>query len=387
MMRGLSTVAEVEVFCLAPPGEPQPPRQPEVSRVVTAPLVRRPGSQWLPGWARGGAPRRVEAIDWTEARRELAAWNPQVDLVWYSHVDTWAALSDLLAGVPAIVDFDNLENHLMRLRRFAGPHLGPAAHHDGAGSVATELARWATSRAFDLIDEPRFGDLYRRCSESVERVVVCSELDVARSGLDNVSVVPNGGSPPKGFQTDRRSLRGERPTLSFVGALDYEPNTDAVEWFVSSVYPLIRARVPDVQFRVVGRGAECVSVDRRTPGLVFTGPVEDLDAELALTDVSVVPIRLGAGTRLKVVEAMAAHLPLVTTTVGCEGIDLMHRDEALIADDPRRFADACLRLMSEGALRQRLADNAAALFERRYRWESIEESVGALATEIAGAAG
>ena len=387
MMRGLSTVAEVEVFCLAPPGEPQPPSQPEVSRVVTAPLVRRSGSQWLPGWARGGAPRRVEAIDWTEARRELAAWNPQVDLVWYSHVDTWAALSDLLAGVPAIVDFDNLENHLMRLRRFAGPHLGPAAHHDGAGSVATELARWATSRAFDLIDEPRFGDLYRRCSESVERVVVCSELDVARSGLDNVSVVPNGGSPPKGFQTDRRSLRGERPTLSFVGALDYEPNTDAVEWFVSSVYPLIRARVPDVQFRVVGRGAECVSVDRRTPGLVFTGPVEDLDAELALTDVSVVPIRLGAGTRLKVVEAMAAHLPLVTTTVGCEGIDLMHRDEALIADDPRRFADACLRLMSEGALRQRLADNAAALFERRYRWESIEESVGALATEIAGAAG
>ena len=90
---------------------------------------------------------------------------------------------------------------------------------------------------------------------------------------------------------------------------------------------------------------------------------------------------------MKVIEAMAGHLPLVTTTVGCEGIDLMHRDEALIADDPRRFADACLRLMSEGALRQRLADNAAALFERRYRWESIEESVGALATEIAGAAG
>lgn len=385
LIRGLSGVGDVDVFCLAPVGDEElAPPQPEVEEVRTSPQLVRGAKQWVPGWSRGDTPRRVESVDWSAARRDLAEWAPQVDLVWYSHVDTWAALSDLFEGVPAIVDFDNLEDHLMRLRRFTPPQLGATSADRRAGPIARELVRWGASRAFDMVDEGRFTELYRRCAESVDRVVVCSQLDAERSGLDNVEVVPNGGSAPASVERDRRALRSGRPTLSFVGALDYEPNTDAVEWFVAEVYPIIRARMPQVQFRVIGRGEERVSVDRRTPGLVFTGSVEDLDAELALADVSVVPIRLGAGTRLKVIEAMAAHIPMVTTTVGCEGIDLMNLDEALIADDPRRFADACLRLLGDGGLRQRLADNAASLFERRYRWESIEESVGRLAVDVAG---
>ena len=385
MLAGLAAAGTTELFCLTDArSERAEPALEGLGRVVTAPRVERSAKQWAGDWIRGGQPRRMLSIDWREAHRELGAWAPEVDLVWYSHIDSWAAVSDLYPDTPSIVDFDNLENLLLRLRRRTAPRMDATS---GVLGAASEVARWAMSRSFDLVDERRWTEVQRHCSNDVDRVVVCSPLDVQRSGLDNAVVVPNGAGANPSADPDRTRLRGGEPTMTFVGALDYEPNTDAVEWFVSSVYPLIRARVPDVQFRVVGRGAEHVSVDKRTPGLVFTGPVEDLDAELALTDVSVVPIRLGAGTRLKVIEAMAGHLPLVTTTVGCEGIDLMHRDEALIADDPRRFADACLRLMSEGALRQRLADNAAALFERRYRWESIEESVGELATEIARAAG
>lgn len=379
-------MGDVDVFCLAPDdGAELAPPQPEVREVVTTPWVRQDTRQWIPGWVRGDAPRKVEAMDWDQARRDLQAWDPQIDLVWYSHLETWMSLSDSLEGVPAIVDFDNLENHLMHLRRFTPPHLPVHVRSEGVAAVAGNLGRWATSRAFDLVDERRLARHYQRCAHSVEHVVVCSELDARRGGFDNVEVVPNGGSSPASIVGDRRTPRGERPTLSFVGALDYEPNTDAVEWFVTEILPIIRARMPEAQFRVIGRGQECVSVNPRTPGLTFTGPVPDVQAELDLVDVSVVPIRLGAGTRLKVIESMASHIPQVTTTVGCEGIDLMHGDEALIVDDPHRFADACLQLLTDGALRQRLADNAADLFERRYRWEAIEQRVGRIARDVVDA--
>jgi glycosyltransferase involved in cell wall biosynthesis len=111
--------------------------------------------------------------------------------------------------------------------------------------------------------------------------------------------------------------------------------------------------------------------------------VADLGPELLGADVSVVPIRVGAGTRLKVVEAMANHLPLVTTTVGCEGIDVVDGRSAMIEDHPRRFADACLQLIGDGALRQRLADTAADLFAERYTWEAIGTTVAELATRTA----
>jgi polysaccharide biosynthesis protein PslH len=105
--------------------------------------------------------------------------------------------------------------------------------------------------------------------------------------------------------------------------------------------------------------------------------------ELDAADVSIVPIRVGAGTRLKVVEALANRLPLVTTTVGCEGIAVGDGDHALIADDAVGFAGACEQLIGDGALRQRLADAGAELFARDYDWRGIEARVAELARRVA----
>ncbi|HLU41960.1 MAG TPA: glycosyltransferase family 4 protein, partial [Microthrixaceae bacterium] len=236
--------------------------------------------------------------------------------------------------------------------------------------------------AFDVVDERRFDRLQRRAAASVDRVVVCSELDRQRSGVANAVVVPNGCDAPEDPVLDRTSLRGEVPTFLFVGALDYEPNTEAVEWFVREVLPLLRAEVPDARVRIVGRGADRVAWVAGVPGVDLVGPVEVLDDELRAADVSIVPIRVGAGTRLKVVEALANRLPLVTTTVGCEGIDLRNGHDALIEDDAAGFAAACARLAVDGALRQRLADAGAELFERRYDWQLIEGEVADLAREV-----
>ena len=194
------------------------------------------------------------------------------------------------------------------------------------------------SRGFDLVDERRWDRTQRACAAAVDHVVVCSSLDLRRSNCPNAVVVGNGASAPEQVESDRSKLRGEHPTMFFVGALDYEPNTEAVEWFVREVLPPLRARVPSARVRIVGRGAERVGWVAEVPGVDLVGPVEDLQAEIARADVSIVPIRVGAGTRLKVVEALANHLPLVTTTVGCEGIEVTDGVDALIADDAAEFA-------------------------------------------------
>lgn len=391
MVAGLALAGEVEVLTLVradlPPEPPPPPLAGRVSwDAVVAGRARRT-REWLPAWVRRGAPpRRVLGHDWTELRGRvagrLADRSRPVDLVWYSHVDTWWHLRDLAGGIPGIVDFDNLENLALRLRRGTPPRPVPGAT---AGQRLSTAVRWAASRAFDVLDERRWDALQRRAAAASGAVVVCSELDVGRSGCANAVAIGNGATAPADPVRDRRRLRGDVPTLLFVGALDYEPNAEAVEWFVREVWPLLRAEQPSARVRLVGRGDQHVSWVGSVEGVELVGPVEDLGAELRAADVSVVPIRVGAGTRLKVVEALANHLPLVTTTVGCEGIEVRDGEHALVVDDPPGFAAACVRLLRDGELRQRLADRGSELFAQRYDWSRIHRRVAGLAREVADA--
>ncbi len=403
MVAGLSRVGSVELITIdrRPAGGDSaladPP--PAVTDAIAVPAGAPAGvRQWLREWLRGSMPRRVLMPDWSgvaaELHRRLVSGDP-VELIWYSHVDTWFPLhavteravrerSDAANAPAAIVDFDNLENLALRLRRATPPRFDPGA---GVADKVRTAGRWAVSRGFDLVDERRWDRTQRACAGAVEHVVVCSELDVDRSGCPNVVRIGNGASAPTRQHTDRRELRGSEPTLFFVGALDYEPNTEAVEWFVREVLDDVRAAVPDARLRIVGRGAERVDWVSDRQGVDLIGPVDDLGAELSRADVSVVPIRVGAGTRLKVVEALANRLPMVTTSVGCEGIDLVDGVHALVRDDAAGFAAACVRLLSDGESRQALADAGAELFEQRYDWEGIEAAVADLAVSTVSAAG
>ena len=392
LIEGLTRTGPVDLVTLVRSGHPDPvePPIPGVRNVLTVTSDGEAGIRgWLPTWTRASIPRsdavalprRLLSLDWSGVREQLPEWvADDVDLVWYSHVDAWWPTHDLLAGRGQIVDFDNLENLALRLRRRIPPRFPPGAATREKASVA---GRWALSRGFDLVDERRWDAIQRTCAAQVDHVVVCSDLDAQRSGCANAVVVPNGSDPVPTAISDRRVLRGDRPTMLFVGALDYEPNTEAVEWLVREVVPVIVAHRPDAVIRIVGRGSDAVSWVADHRGVDLVGSVAELGPELAGADVSIVPIRVGAGTRLKVVEAMANHLPLVTTTVGCEGIDVVDGVSAMIEDDPRRFADACLRLIDDGPLRQRLADAGADLFAERYTWETIGTRVADLAMRTA----
>jgi glycosyltransferase involved in cell wall biosynthesis len=381
VLRGLARAGEVELVALDRPEMARPGECPiEGVEATAVPASSRPASARLVEWPRSGLPRRVLDLDWTAARQVLAT-RPRPDLLWVSLMDPWPAVRDLFPGVPTVVDFDNLENFALQLRRRQPPRVP-----DGAGLAerAAILGRWLASRALDLPDERRWDRLQRDCGAAVDRVVVCSALDAGRSGCPNAVVVANGAEAPAEPRTDRTRLMGDTPTMLFVGALDYEPNARAVEWFVDEVLPGLRSRCPDAVLRVVGRGADRVAWAAGVQGVELVGPVPEMGPELERADVSVVPLRVGAGTRLKVVEAMAHRIPVVTTTVGCEGIDVVDRTHALVADDPVRFAESCANALADGALRQRLADAAAELFEARYTWGAIEERVADLAREVAG---
>ena len=193
------------------------------------------------------------------------------------------------------------------------------------------------------------------------------------------AMLPDNGPPvavfPNGVDCSqlRPGLTEPEPnTLVFSGALTYGSNYEAMQFFLSQVYPLIRAKRPDVKLRITGMtngvNVQQLQLDE---SVTLTGFVEDIRQEIAGAWISVVPIRSGGGTRLKILEAMALGTPVVSTTKGAEGIEVRNGEHLLLADEPAAFADHTLQLLRDANLRQHLITHARNLVEAHYDWASI----------------
>jgi glycosyltransferase involved in cell wall biosynthesis len=166
----------------------------------------------------------------------------------------------------------------------------------------------------------------------------------------------------------------EGHTIVFTGSLDYLPNVDGLAWFCGDVLPAIRARVPDATLDIVGRNpVDDVVALSRLPGVMLHRDVASVVPHLHQARVAVVPLRLGSGTRLKALEAMAAGVALVGTAVGLEGLAIGSGRHALVADSPEAFADSAVRLLTNDGDASELAAAARRLVEERYRWDVIGE--------------
>jgi glycosyltransferase involved in cell wall biosynthesis len=163
--------------------------------------------------------------------------------------------------------------------------------------------------------------------------------------------------------------------LVFTGTMSWTPNHDGIVWFVDEVLPKIAARVPDVRLYVVGKDPPPWVLSRASERVMVTGTVMDVRPYVHQSSVYVVPLRMGGGTRVKIAEAMAMKKPIVTTAIGCEGIDVVHERSALLADDPQAFADAVVRLLQDRALREKLTENGYALMKEKYEWSVIGQRV------------
>jgi len=164
-----------------------------------------------------------------------------------------------------------------------------------------------------------------------------------------------------------------------VGAMFYEPNVDAVRFFAREILPRIRKQSPRARFVVVGRDPHPdIAALHDGDTITVTGTVDDVGPYLRQASVAVVPIRFGSGTRIKILEAFAHGTPVVSTTLGAEGLEVAHERELLLADAPEKFAAACVRLAGDGCLQESLAKQGLDLVRRRYQWQDVERQVQAL---------
>jgi glycosyltransferase involved in cell wall biosynthesis len=161
--------------------------------------------------------------------------------------------------------------------------------------------------------------------------------------------------------------------LVMTGLMHYRPNIDGAVYFVREIFPRILASRPNVVFYIVGAGATDELKRLSSDNVVVTDTVPDVRPYVYKSAVFVVPLRMGGGTRLKVLEGMSMAKAVVSTSVGCEGIDVSHDEHLLIVDEPSAFADAVLRLLADRERRLELGRRGRALVEARYRWETVVE--------------
>jgi glycosyltransferase involved in cell wall biosynthesis len=203
-------------------------------------------------------------------------------------------------------------------------------------------------------------------------ILITSARDKALLDIDVPDVpkylIPNGVDTSYFAPADDAS---EPHSLVFSGMMGYLPNYDGVLHFLDEIFPKIQRCIPDVKIYVVGKQPPKALVDRADNNVIVTGYVDDVRPYLRKASVYVVPLRMGSGTRLKVLEAMAMHKPIVTTAIGCEGIEAVDGESVLIADHPELFAERVVELFNDRAVRQRLVRAGREVVDTKYDWTII----------------
>jgi glycosyltransferase involved in cell wall biosynthesis len=221
----------------------------------------------------------------------------------------------------------------------------------------------------------------RKICRMAKHVIAVSEIDASRMkrmfGIETVTSVPTG------VDVEYYAPRGAVSPISdiiFSGSMDALQNADAVAYFLSKVFPLIRDRLPGATFTIAGRApdASVLKAAKGLTGVYVTGYVEDMRPYLWGAKISIVPMRIGGGTRLKIYGCMAAGVPVVSTTVGAEGLRYTDGEDIVLADDPGDFAAACVRLLSDDAARHTIAHNALMRARSEFSWEAVSREFEAI---------
>ena len=212
---------------------------------------------------------------------------------------------------------------------------------------------------------------------TTERDAVIFRRDVPSQRV----VVIQNGVDPSFFSSP--AVPREPGALVFTGMMSFYPNTHGIVWFIDHVFPLVLEQVSGARLYVVGKDPGREIHARASERVTVTGFVDDVRPYMARGEVFIIPLHIGGGIRGKALEAMAMRLPIVTTTIGCEGIHLKDGYSALFADEPRDFAAAVVSLLRDGALRDRITANASATVRELYDWDAKGEALDALYRSLA----
>lgn len=249
-------------------------------------------------------------------------------------------------------------------------------------SFKRKIARWESLFKLFLYE--------KKAAKAVAHIVVCCKEDAEFSqkrisSRVPVSVIPNGVDlsffNPQSFQENQE----EAHSLTFVGSMDYQPNVDGVIWFFKEIYPLLKKEFPDLKIYVVGPNPTSqIQACESYNGVTVTGEVPDVRPYYQRGAVFIAPIRIGSGSRLKIVEAMAMGRPVVSTSVGAEGLNVTDESNIFLANDPMEFGRKVSQLLSDSVLRKKIAEAGQVLAQDLYSWKTLAclyEDVYGKATE------
>ncbi len=353
----LARTRPVDLIVFRQPGAPHP------AKYMPAGLVRRVTAIDLPAHSRG-----VAARAWRNARRVTQEVPPLVDRFAGFELEIERALEGRRYGV-AVIEHFWCAPYCAQLSAVAGHtvlnlHNIESRLHEhcaAAGNGAEALAHHVFRRAAL--------DLERRWLPSFSEVLIASEDDAraacAIAPSARVTVYPNA------IPWTPLPARAGGQAVVFSGNLEYHPNVSAVGFFRERIWPELKHRWPNLVWRLVGKNP--AAVRRFTSGdsrIEVRGEVPDAVAELARSQVAVAPILAGSGTRLKIIEAWAAGVPVVSTPMGAEGLQVHDGEDILLAGDARAFAGAVSRLLGSAELRDTLGRNGRRLMEEDFTWET-----------------
>jgi glycosyltransferase involved in cell wall biosynthesis len=273
----------------------------------------------------------------------------------------------------------HLRHHVAGVRTILDePDVSPFVNIGHDQGVASQLRARMRRRKYQR--------LLRESVDDLDAVLVAAPFEAAAyqrmSGGHAAHVIENGVHQ----FPDPWSVPASTSML-YTGSLTYAPNLEAVTWLARAILPLIVSRAPSAVLTVTGTLPNDLPEILRQPAFRFTGRLDDLDSVFRASRVFVAPILSGTGTRIKILEAMAMGIPVVTTSKGCEGIPLSPGDHALVADSPQEFALATLRVMQDPCYAQEVGARGRAFVLQHASWNAsavrLRELVGALLTENA----
>jgi len=184
------------------------------------------------------------------------------------------------------------------------------------------------------------------------------------------TVVPNAVDIEE-FRPDPGLPASDGQTVMFFGAINYFPNVDGLLYLLREIWPRIEQSHPRARLKIVGQHPTPQILSFQGPRIEVTGKVDDLRPHLSSAAVTVVPLRIGGGTRFKILEAMAMARPVVSTSIGAEGIDARQGQDLLLADTPESFAQAVGRVLDDPRLGAELGRRGRALVEASYSWNAV----------------
>ena len=284
-------------------------------------------------------------------RAALTAATADADLLQLQELYLTASLPTV--DIPVVLDAHNVEATI--LERLAAVEYRP---------IRKRVYHW----------QARAMDTYERAQvPSFAGVIALSRAELLRfESLHNRVTLSQNGVEPRALLPDRAP---HTPSMLFVGTLDYPPNRDAVEHFIADILPQIAQRLPKVELRIIGAIPRWAKRFANATGVRFLGRVADLTEEFSRAAVMVVPLRAGGGTRLKILDAFTAGVPVVSTTIGAEGLGVIDGEQLLLRDHPESFAAAVCTVLEAPTLQRTLARNAFEWSQRTLRWDSTVASL------------